>query len=278
MKKRLFAVLLVLALALSLAACESEEVKAAREAIDAIGTVTTESGAAIEAARALYDALPAEEQEKVKNYDVLVNAEFDFILPGFDKSVYDLVTPLQEIYVWIDTAWTNAEVTWNSLDLTVTGEALAGFISNAEVFTGTGSYDLIAAIVSTDMANIVKVQSYAMHIGAPAPTYYEDVLLSDLEAAGAFEKNIRITDLKSERLTAALALSLYESDFAEYAALLPEKAAAAQRVLDAALAYNNAVFDDLATYATEADWQAACEAALAELAAADEALKALAEG
>ena len=270
MKKRLLAVLLVLVLvlALSLTACESKEVKAVREAIDAIGTVTADSGAAIENARALYDALPAEEQEKVNNYAALQNAEFDLAMMGFEGYVEETTAVLEEMYSWIDTAWTNAEVTWTSLKSSVTGEEMDVFLSNAEYFIYTNSYDAIAELVGEDAANWVKLQNYAMHIGAAAPAYFEDVLLSDLEAAGAYGKNTRMYELKEQRLSAALGVTLYEGDIETFAAALPEKAAVAQRLLDAVLAYSGAVFDDLATYATEADWQTACEAAKTELDAA----------
>lgn len=45
------------------------------EAIDAIGTVTVDSGEAVEAARALYDASPAEVQALVENFSDLEAAE-----------------------------------------------------------------------------------------------------------------------------------------------------------------------------------------------------------
>lgn len=51
------------------------DVKAAMEAIDAIGTVTAQSGAAIRAARRAYDALSPELQALVDNYSVLEAAE-----------------------------------------------------------------------------------------------------------------------------------------------------------------------------------------------------------
>lgn len=46
--------------------------------IDAIGDITRGSGEAIEAARAAYDSLSAEEQAKVTNYDVLTKAEQEY--------------------------------------------------------------------------------------------------------------------------------------------------------------------------------------------------------
>ncbi len=61
------------------AAAEEErltsEAAAVEEAIAAIGEVTPDSGEAIENAKALYDALPAEAQAKVDNYAVIAEAE-----------------------------------------------------------------------------------------------------------------------------------------------------------------------------------------------------------
>ena len=52
-----------------------DEVKAAKELIEAIGTVTKDSGDAINAARKAYDALGDAEKSYVDNYDKLVKAE-----------------------------------------------------------------------------------------------------------------------------------------------------------------------------------------------------------
>ena len=52
-----------------------DEVKNAKELIDAIGTVTKDSGDAIEKARKAYDALGDAEKSYVDNYDALVKAE-----------------------------------------------------------------------------------------------------------------------------------------------------------------------------------------------------------
>ena len=52
--------------------------KAVDDLIDAIGEVTADSGDAIKAARAAYDALPTRLQPEVSNYDKLVKAEKDY--------------------------------------------------------------------------------------------------------------------------------------------------------------------------------------------------------
>ena len=53
--------------------------------IDAIGTVTLESGEKIDAARSAYDALSAAQQALVGNYETLKKAEADYALLGYEK-------------------------------------------------------------------------------------------------------------------------------------------------------------------------------------------------
>lgn len=77
--KRFFICILCVLLCLSLCACgKSEAVRNTEAAIKAIGTVTLDSGAAIEEAEALYAALPEEEKEQVDNYDLLLTARDDY--------------------------------------------------------------------------------------------------------------------------------------------------------------------------------------------------------
>lgn len=58
---------------------------AVKAKIDAIGTVTSESGADIEAARAAYDALSEDQKKLVSNYDILLAAEAALI--GIDRDI-----------------------------------------------------------------------------------------------------------------------------------------------------------------------------------------------
>ena len=60
--------------------------------IDAIGNVTRDSGEAIEAARAAYDSLSAEEQAKVTNYNALMKAEQEYALLRSD------IAAIEEVY------------------------------------------------------------------------------------------------------------------------------------------------------------------------------------
>lgn len=77
MKKRLFALVLALCLMLILTACNS--ISDVEAAIAAIGTVTMESGDAIQTAKLQYESLSQAQQEKVSNADVLeaAVAEYD---------------------------------------------------------------------------------------------------------------------------------------------------------------------------------------------------------
>lgn len=61
---------------LSLCACAPE--KDVIQAIDAIGEVTVESGDAIAHAEALFEELDEEAQEKVTNWDVLLDARSEY--------------------------------------------------------------------------------------------------------------------------------------------------------------------------------------------------------
>ncbi len=80
---------------------EDSSVEAVEALIDEIGTVTKTSGEAILAARAAYDRLDSTEKAKVKNYDVLVQAEGDYelILAARKKELKQL---LAEQYAALD--------------------------------------------------------------------------------------------------------------------------------------------------------------------------------
>lgn len=83
-QKKLICLLLVLLLLLT--GCG--KVGQAREAITAIGTVTMESGALIEAAEAMVEQLPEKRQQKVENLSVLTQAraEYDRLNAAVDKA------------------------------------------------------------------------------------------------------------------------------------------------------------------------------------------------
>lgn len=73
--------------------------------IDAIGTVTVDSGAAIDAARSAYDALPEGKKGDVTNYQKLLDAEEAYKKIMFEESVYvtnDIVDSYEAGSVWND--------------------------------------------------------------------------------------------------------------------------------------------------------------------------------
>lgn len=88
MKRRILALVLVLATLLSLTGC-SGNTKEVEEAIAAIGTVTLESLDEIEAAEALYNALSAQQQGKVSNGVELLAArkEYNRLVDAVDNAV-----------------------------------------------------------------------------------------------------------------------------------------------------------------------------------------------
>lgn len=73
--KRVLALILALIMALSLAACgKSEAAKETEKLIEEIGEVELSDLAAIEAAEDSFNALSADDQAQVSNYDALVDA------------------------------------------------------------------------------------------------------------------------------------------------------------------------------------------------------------
>lgn len=68
-------------------AVDTSAAEAVMDLIDAIGQVTEDSGAAIAAARAAYDALPSEQKAFVANYDTLVAAEKAFAYLQVNRSL-----------------------------------------------------------------------------------------------------------------------------------------------------------------------------------------------
>ena len=84
--KKIFSLILVFALCLSLCACgKSEAVKNVEAMIEALGEITLESIDAICSAEDAYSALTAEEQAKVENHQTLVDARdtyYELVLAG----------------------------------------------------------------------------------------------------------------------------------------------------------------------------------------------------
>ena len=82
--KKFAALLLILAMCFTLTACgDSQELKATRELITAIGEVSLDSEEAIIAAENAYNALTEEDKAKVENYAELTAAREKFEILGF---------------------------------------------------------------------------------------------------------------------------------------------------------------------------------------------------
>lgn len=96
--KKLFALLILFALCLSMGACgKSEEVKSVEAMIEALGAVTKDSGNAICAIDDAYEALTEEEQKKVRNYHTFLQekeAYYELTIAGIwypcDLNLYEL--------------------------------------------------------------------------------------------------------------------------------------------------------------------------------------------
>lgn len=116
--KKMLALLLVLALCLSLSACKSEEAKNAEALIAAIGDVTLDSEAAIAAAEAAYDALSDSDKSGVENHALLAEARtaFDALAQQAQvDAVQNLISAIGEVTLDSEAAVIAAEDAFNAL-------------------------------------------------------------------------------------------------------------------------------------------------------------------
>lgn len=72
--KKIIAIVLVLAMCLSLTACKSKEARNVEKLIETIGEVTLESESAIISAENAYEALSEEDKAEIENYEILTTA------------------------------------------------------------------------------------------------------------------------------------------------------------------------------------------------------------
>lgn len=106
--KKAISLMLALVLCLSLCACgKSEAVKNVETLIKAIGEVSEESGEAITAAEAAYNALTDEEKEQVSGIDMLSAAKVDY--------VEALIASIGEVTLDSEPAILTAEEAYNNL-------------------------------------------------------------------------------------------------------------------------------------------------------------------
>lgn len=91
MRKILALAIICTVLIAPLTGCAGSPVNEASDAINAIGKVSLQSGEAIEAAQAKYDALSDEEKGKVENYSKLQNATSEYQELLIEKDCFNLI-------------------------------------------------------------------------------------------------------------------------------------------------------------------------------------------
>ena len=98
MKKR-FSLLLITCIAILMTACgKSEEAVAVENKINAIGSVSLDSVAAIEDAENAYSALTDKQKEEIENYSTLTSARTDWN-NLFEKEIDDTVVVMNENFI-----------------------------------------------------------------------------------------------------------------------------------------------------------------------------------
>jgi len=169
MKKKILALILCAALALSLAGCgKSANVKAAEEQIAALGEITVDSKAAVEAAEAAYAALTEKEKEKVENLPALTEAREALDSALRVRDVEDRISALGEITIDSKAVVEAAEA---ALDALIEGER--SLVGNAA--------DLTAAREALDAALELEAKRQAL-LGAWIWTVdASDLILGELE-------------------------------------------------------------------------------------------------
>lgn len=205
--------------------------------IEAIGTVTTESEAAIQDARASYDALTVRQKKQVTNYQVLVDAEAALILAKENaaviRSVEDKIAAIGEVsYTSASKAKINvARTAYDNL-----AEALRPGVSNYEVLTAAEARYAELKAAAEDAAAAEPVIAQINAIGKV--TLESKRLIEAAEAAyAALTESQQALVTNYETLTAARAA---------YDALVQAEAdnqAAAQAVMDQIAAIGTVTLD-----------------------------------
>ena len=260
--------------------------KAVDDLIDAIGEVTADSGDAIKAARAAYDALTDTQKELVKNYEELTAAEeayTNLVDAAAAKAVDDLIDAIGEVTADSGDAIKAARAAYDALtdtqkelvknyeELTAAEEAYTNLVDAA---AAKAVDDLIDAIgeVTADSGDAIKAARAA----------YDALTDTQKELVKNYEKLLAAEELYEELTASAAAIAQKAAEEAKQAqeeAEAAQKAAeeaaeaakAAQEAAEAAAAKageNNAAAEEARKAAETA--QAAAEAAQAK---AEEAQK-----
>lgn len=109
--KKLFALILVLTIALSLCACKSAEAKNVEELITSIGNVSLDCESSLTAAENAYNALSEEDKASIENHDVLTAARTSFDALRVDA----LIDAIGDVTLNSESAITAAETAFAAL-------------------------------------------------------------------------------------------------------------------------------------------------------------------
>ncbi len=210
--------------------------KAVDDLIDAIGEVTLESGDAIKAARAAYDALTDTQKELVKNYEKLTAAEEAYtalVDAAAAKAVDDLIDAIGEVTADSGDAIKAARAAYDALTdtqkelvknyekLTAAEEAYTALVDAA---AAKAVDDLIDAIgeVTADSGDAIKAARAA----------YDALTDTQKELVKNYEKLLAAEELYEELTASAAAIA---QKAAEEARKAQEEAEAAQKAAEEAV-------------------------------------------
>ena len=210
--------------------------KAVDDLIDAIGEVTADSGDAIKAARAAYDALTDTQKELVKNYEELTAAEEAYtalVDAAAAKAVDDLIDAIGEVTADSGDAIKAARAAYDALtdtqkelvknyeELTAAEEAYTALVDAA---AAKAVDDLIDAIgeVTADSGDAIKAARAA----------YDALTDTQKELVKNYEKLLAAEELYEELTASAAAIA---QKAAEEARKAQEEAEAAQKAAEEAV-------------------------------------------
>ena len=219
-----------------LEAPDDPAVAAVKELIDAIGEVTLDSGDAIDAARAAYDALTDTQKELVKNYEKLTAAEEAYtalVDAAAAKAVDDLIDAIGEVTADSGDAIKAARAAYDALTdtqkelvknyekLTAAEEAYTALVDAA---AAKAVDDLIDAIgeVTADSGDAIKAARAA----------YDALTDTQKELVKNYEKLLAAEELYEELTASAAAIA---QKAAEEARKAQEEAEAAQKAAEEAV-------------------------------------------
>ena len=247
-------------------ACQAADAAAVEEAIAAIGEVTTDSGEAIENAKALYEAAPAEVQARVGNLEALDEAEAayeDARLEAEAAPVEEAIAALGEITTDSGEAIESARALYDALpaetqakvdNIAALGEAEAAYEDACLEAEAVPVEEAIAAIGKVTMDSGEAIESAkALYEAAPAEVQAKVDNFAEIGEAETALSGLRVDE--AEKQIAAIGTVDLESGEAiaaaraAFGALTPEEAAAvsnAAALTEAGEAYQTALEDHAA--------------------------------